>query len=145
MTCKELASKLAEIGTIISPETIRKDWAKGAPRGSAEAYARWRAEHIKKGDPETRDLKAEKLRKEIELLTERHKGEVRANEVESGELWRKSDVIAARKASCAKIRAMLDSKLRVDLPARCAGQPAEVIEAAICGALDAAYSALQTA
>ena len=142
MTCKELAEKLAALGTVISPETIRKDWGKGAPRGSAEAYLRWREKNIKVGNPEVRDLKAEKIRKEIELLTERHLGEKRNNEIEAGELWRKSEVLAAYKSTLAKVRAQLDAKLRVDLPARCAGQPAEVIEAAIGEALDAAYAAI---
>lgn len=145
MTCKELAEKLAGLGTVISPETIRKDWAKGAPRGSAESYLRWREKHIKVGNPEARDLKAEKIRKEIELLTERHLGEKRANEIAAGELVRTADVIAARKSRMAKIRAQLDAKMRVDLPARCAGQPAEVIEAEIGAALDAAYAEIASA
>lgn len=145
MTCKELAEKLAALGTVISPETIRKDWGKGAPRGSAEAYLRWREKHIKQGNPEVRDLKAEKIRKEIELLTERHLGEKRENEIAAGELIRTADVIAARKSRMAKIRAQLDSKLRVDLPARLAGQPAEVIEAEIGAALDAAYAEIASA
>lgn len=145
MTCKELAEKLAALGTVISPETIRKDWGKGAPRGSAETYLRWRKKHIKQGNPDVRDLKAEKIRKEIELLTERHLGEKRENEIAAGELIRTADVIAARKSRMAKIRAQLDSKLRVDLPARLAGQPAEVIEAEIGAALDAAYAEIASA
>lgn len=147
MTCKEIAAKLADLGTVISPETIRKDWAKGAPRGSAEAYLRWREKHIAKdgrGSQEVRDLKAEKTRKEIELLTERHLGEKRANEIEAGELWRKSDVLAARRSSAAKVRAVLDSKLRVELPARLAGRSAEEIAVEIEAALDAAYTELST-
>lgn len=142
MTAKDLAAKLAELGHIIAPETVRKDWGKGAPRTSAETYLRWREKNIRVGNPEARDLKAEKIRKEIELLTERHLGEKRANEIEAGELWRKSEVLAAYKSTLAKVRAQLDAKLRVDLPARCAGQPAEVIEAAIGEALDAAYAAI---
>ena len=54
----------------------------------------------------------------------------------------KSEVLSAYKSTLSKVRAQLDAKLRVDLPARCAGQPAEVIEAAICEALDAAYAVI---
>ena len=115
---------------------------KGERKNLLQRLLVWREKNIKVGNPEVRDLKAEKIRKEIELLTERHLGEKRNNEIEAGELWRKSEVLAAYKSTLAKVRAQLDAKLRVDLPARCAGQPAEVIEAAIGEALDAAYAAI---
>jgi len=48
-------------------------------------------------------------------------------------------------ATAARVRAVLDSKLRIDLPARLSGRPAEEIETAIGGALDQAYTELQAA
>ena len=59
-----------------------------------------------------------------------------------GRLIDKDGAIKAVQSAAARCRAIFDAKLRVDLPARCAGQPAEVIEAAIGEALDAAYAAI---
>jgi hypothetical protein len=145
MTSKKLSDALASAGHKITPETVRKDWSKGAPRDSAEAYLRWREKHAEKsarGDP---DLKAARLKLVLEQ-TELTRIRKEAEEIElgqaRGELWRKAEVLAAYKSTLAKVRAQLDAKLRVDLPARCAGQPAEVIEAAIGEVLDAAYAAI---
>ena len=145
MTSKKLSDALASAGHKITPETVRKDWSKGAPRGSAEAYLRWRekaAEKSARGDP---DIKAARLKLVLEQ-TELTRIRKEAEEIElgqaRGELWRKAEVLAAYKSTLAKVRAQLDAKLRVDLPARCAGQPAEVIEAAIGEALDDAYAAI---
>jgi len=142
MTCKELAEKVGALGTIISPETIRKDWAKGAPRGSAEGYLRWREKNIRKGDPEARDLKAEKLRKEIELLTERHLGEKRSNEIESGELVRIEEVHAKLAQCVARARAVIVSKFETELPPRQDGMPAERIAELNRAALDEVFAIL---
>ena len=148
MTSTKLSESLASAGHKITPETVRKDWTKGAPRDSAEAYLRWRDKHADKsarGDP---DIKAARLKLVLEQ-TELTRIRKEAEEIElgqtRGELVRTAEVIAARKARLAKVRAQLDAKLRVDLPARCAGQPAEVIEAAIGEALDAAYAEIATA
>ena len=145
MTSKKLSDALASAGHKITPETVRKDWSKGAPRDSAEAYLRWRDKHTGKGVRGDPDLKAARLKLVLEQ-TELTRIRKEAEEIElgqaRGELWRKSEVLAAYKSTLAKVRAQLDAKLRVDLPARCAGQPAEVIEAAIGEALDAAYSAI---
>ena len=65
-------------------------------------------------------------------------------QVRKDELWVKADVLAARRASAQKVRAVLDSRLLVDLPARMAGRPAEEIQASITAALDEAYVALQS-
>ena len=104
-----------------------------------------RARRRARGDP---DLKAARLKLVLEQ-TELTRIRKEAEEIElgqtRGELVRTAEVIASRKARLAKVRAQLDAKLRVDLPARCAGQPAEVIEAAIGEALDAAYAEIATA
>ena len=124
MTSKAMSEKLAAIGHAITPETVRKDWTKGAPRGTPEAYLRWRAKHVThdgRSDPDAKALKAEKLQHEIDLLKERLIAEKRENEVKAGQLWRKDEVLAARKAGAARVRAVLDSHLRVDLPAKLAG------------------------
>lgn len=49
MTAKELAAKATEQGARLTPETVRKDWSKGAPRGSVDAYLRWREARVRKG------------------------------------------------------------------------------------------------
>lgn len=145
MTSAKLSSDLATAGHKITPETVRKDWSKGAPRDSAEAYLRWRDKHTGKGVRGDPDIKAARLKLVLEQ-TELTRIRKEAEEIElgqaRGELWRKAEVLAAYKSTLAKVRAQLDAKLRVDLPARCAGQPAEVIEAAIGEALDAAYAAI---
>ena len=145
MTSAKLSSDLATAGHKITPETVRKDWSKGAPRSSAEAFLRWREKAAAKsarGDP---DIKAARLKLVLEQ-TELTRIRKESEEIElgqaRGELWRKAEVLVAYKSTLAKVRAQLDAKLRVDLPARCAGQPAEVIEAAIGEALDAAYAAI---
>ena len=148
MTSTKISEALRAAGHAVAPETVRKDWALGAPRSSPEAYLRWRDKHMGKsarGDP---DIKAARLKLVLEQ-TELTRIRKEAEEIElgqtRGELVRTAEVIAARKARLAKVRAQLDAKLRVDLPARCAGQPAEVIEAAIGEALDAAYAEIATA
>ena len=145
MTSSKISEALRAAGHAVTPETVRRDWGLGAPRSSPEAYLRWRAKHTGKsarGDP---DIKAARL-KLVQEQTELTRIRKEAEEIElgqtRGELVRTAEVIAARKARLAKVRAQLDAKLRVDLPARCAGQPAEVIEAAIGEALDAAYAAI---
>ena len=145
MTSSKISEALRAAGHAVTPETVRRDWGLGAPRSSPEAYLRWREKHTGKssrGDP---DIKAARLKLVLEQ-TELTRIRKEAEEIElgqaRGELWRKSEVLAAYKSTLAKVRAQLDAKLRVDLPARCAGQPAEVIEAAICEALDAAYAAI---
>jgi len=145
MTSSELAKKLHKLGTTIAPETVRKDWARGAPRRSAEAFLRWRekaAEKSVRADPELKAARVKLVLEQIELTRIRKEAEEIELGQRRGELWRKSEVLAAYKSTLAKVRAQLDAKLRVDLPARCAGQPAEVIEAAIGEALDAAYAAI---
>jgi hypothetical protein len=103
-------------------------------------------QHAKKaGARGDSDIKAARLKLVIEQ-TELTRIRKEAEEIElgqaRGELWRKAEVLAAYKSTLAKVRAQLDAKLRVDLPARCAGQPAEVIEAAIGEVLDTAYAAI---
>jgi len=145
MTSNEMAKKLAEIGHAIAPETVRKDWAKGAPREDPARFLKWRAKHIPqdgRSDPDAKALKAKKTQREIELLDERLVAERRENAVRAGLLWPKADVIAARRASAEKVRAVLDAKLRVELPARCAGRSADEIGAEIGAALDLAYQEL---
>ena len=145
MTSSKISEALRAAGHAVAPETVRKDWALGAPRGSPEAYLRWRDKHTGKGVRGDPDIKAARLKLVLEQ-TELTRIRKEAEEIElaqtRGELWRKAEVLAAYKSTLAKVRAQLDAKLRVDLPARCAGQPAEVIEAAIGEALDAAYSAI---
>ena len=148
MTSSKISEALRAAGHAVTPETVRRDWGLGAPRSSPEAYLRWREKHTGKssrGDP---DIKAARLKLVLEQ-TELTRLRKEAEEIElgqtRGELVRTAEVIAARKARLAKVRAQLDAKLRVDLPARCAGQPAEVIEAAIGEALDAAYAEIATA
>ena len=145
MTSTKISEALRAAGHTVAPDTVRRDWARGAPRGSVEAYLRWRDKHTGKsarGDP---DIKAARLKLVLEQ-TELTRIRKEAEEIElaqtRGELWKKSEVLSAYKSTLAKVRAQLDAKLRVDLPARCAGQPAEVIEAAICEALDAAYAVI---
>jgi hypothetical protein len=56
------------------------------------------------------------------------------------------DAVIERVAACvSRARSVLDSKLRIDLPARLAGRPAEEIQSAIEAALDQAYSDIQGA
>lgn len=89
MKSAELSKKLAAVGEAISPETIRGDWAHGAPRSSAASYLKWRqarAERTGRGDPVLRKLRAEKLRGEIRILADRHKAEQRENQTKAGEL-----------------------------------------------------------
>jgi|GEM_PF-2243347 hypothetical protein len=89
MTSTELSNELAEIGHKITPEVIKKDWQKGAPRSSAAAYLSWRAKRSEKtarGDPELRGLRADKLKQEIGVLKERRVAQRRENEVARGAL-----------------------------------------------------------
>lgn len=41
MTSTSLSKSLARIGVTYSPSAVRKAWAAGAPRGSAEKFAAW--------------------------------------------------------------------------------------------------------
>jgi hypothetical protein len=89
MTNTELSKELAVIGHRTTPEVIRKDWQKGAPRKSADAYLAWRAKRSEKtarGDPELRRLRAEKLKQEIGVLKERRVAQRRENATARGEL-----------------------------------------------------------
>ena len=140
MTAKDLAKKLAELGHVIAPETIRKDWGKGAPRTSAETYLRWREKHIRKGEaPDIKAARLELVQEQTALTRIRKEAEALELGKTRDELWPRAAVLAARSARMAKIRAQLDAKLLVDLPARLAGRPAEEIESGIGEALDAAY------
>ena len=146
MTSEKFADALKGEGVDLSADRVRALWRTGMSRTSPATFAK---QHAKKasarGDP---DLKAARLKLVLEQ-TELTRIRKEAEEIElgqtRGELVRTAEVIAARKARLAKVRAQLDAKLRVDLPARCAGQPAEVIEAAIGEALDAAYAEIATA
>lgn len=146
MTSEEFANALKDEGVDLSADRVRALWRSGMSRTSPATFAK---QHAKKasarGDP---DLKAARMKLVLEQ-TELTRIRKEAEEIElgqtRGELVRTAEVIAARKARLAKVRAQLDAKLRVDLPARCAGQPAEVIEAAIGEALDAAYAEIATA
>ena len=146
MTSEEFANALKGEGVDLSADRVRALWRSGMSRTSPATFAK---QHAKKasarGDP---DIKAARLKLVLEQ-TELTRIRKEAEEIElgqtRGELVRTAEVIAARKARLAKVRAQLDAKLRVDLPARCAGQPAEVIEAAIGEALDAAYAEIATA
>ena len=143
MTSEVFSEKLRDHGVHLSADRVRALWRKGMSHTSPATFAK---QHAKKagarGDP---DIKAARLKLVLEQ-TELTRIRKEAEEIElgqaRGELWRKSEVLAAYKSTLAKVRAQLDAKLRVDLPARCAGQPAEVIEAAIGEALDAAYAAI---
>ena len=82
MTNTQLSKELAAVGQRISAEVIRKDWAKGAPRNSADAYLAWRAKRAaatSRGDPMLRQLRADKLKQEIGVLKERKTRDRREN------------------------------------------------------------------
>ena len=146
MTARKISEECGKIGQKIAAETVRKDWTKGAPRTSAEAYLRWREKHIGKGTaPDVREERRKLVIEQTELTRIRKESESISLQRVKDELWSKAEVLAARKTRMAKIRAVLDGKLRVELPAKLAGQPAEVIEAGIGAALDAAYAEIATA
>ena len=146
MTARKIAEECEKLGQKIAAETVRKDWTRGAPRTTAEAYLRWRKKNIGQGQaPDVKEARHKLLLEQTELTRIRKESEAMELERKKDELWLKSEVLAARKTRMAKIRAVLDSKLRVELPARLSGQPAEVIEAEIGNALDAAYGEIATA
>ena len=146
MTAKKIAEECSKLGQKIAAETVRKDWTRGAPRTTAEAYLRWRKKNIGQGQaPDVKEARHKLLLEQTELTRIRKESETIELQKKRDELWSKAEVLAARKSRMAKIRAVLDSKLRGELPARLAGQTAEVIEAAICEALDSAYSEMAVA
>ena len=105
MTSTKISEACRAAGHTIAPDTVRRDWARGAPRGSAEAYLRWRDKHTGKsarGDP---DIKAARLKLVLEQ-TELTRIRKEAEEIElaqtRGELWKKSEVIAAYKSTLAR-------------------------------------------
>ena len=146
MTAKKISEECAKIGQKIAAETVRKDWTKGAPRTSPEAYLRWREKNIGKGTaPDVKEARHNLILEQTQLTRIRKESESIELQRVKDELWSKAEVLAARKTRMAKIRAVLDGKLRVELPAKLAGQPAEVIESGISSALDAAYAEIATA
>ena len=146
MTSQKLADKLKDLGHSVSAATVRTDWARGAPRESPESYLRWREKHIRKeASPDIKAARLELVQEQTALTRIRKEAEALELGKTKDELWPKSAVLAARSARMAKIRAQLDAKLLVDLPARFAGRPAEEIEVGISEALDAAYREIATA
>ena len=120
MKSSDLSKKLAAVGEAISPETIRGDWAHGAPRSSAASYLKWRQARAKRtgrGDPMLRKLKADKLRGEICILADRHKAEEREHRQKAGELISRAWIaqrisIAAGKVDSLRLKSEAEDPLK---------------------------------
>ncbi len=130
MTSKKLSEQLAAVGHAIAPDTIRKNWGKGAPRNSAEAYMRWTQKNGgKPGNTDLQELKRQKVEKEIAVLEQRRIAEERDNRIRDGELVERAVVRTGQAKIASKAVAVMIQKFETELPPKQDGLPAAEIAA----------------
>jgi hypothetical protein len=132
-TAAGIARELTAIGNPLSRQQVSKDIANGAPITSAVEYLAWKSANEQRsprrvvGNASLAKLREEKIRKEIELLTERHLAEKRENQVRAGELVERSLVRSDMDKAANKAVAVLVQKFETELPPKQDGMPADKI------------------
>lgn len=133
MPASQIARELQAIGHDISERQVRKDVGNGADASSASAYLKWksdneiRAPRKTPGNTTLSQLREEKIRKEIELLTERHLAQQRDNRVRAGELVERAIVREDMTKAANKAVAVMVQKFETELPPKLDGAPADKI------------------
>jgi hypothetical protein len=132
-TVAAIVRELTAIGHPLSRQQVSKDVANGAPTTSAVEYLAWKSANEQRaprrsgGNATLAKLREEKIRKEIELLTERHLAEKRENQVRAGELVERAQVRSDMDKAANKAVAVLVQKFETELPPKQDGMPADKI------------------
>ncbi len=147
VSSREFAEELKAVGVDIGQSRVRALWADGWPCDVVKFAQRHRSEITPRGQgkgatPAAKALKEELLKEQV-ALAKLNKEE---RKLDLGErrksLWKKADVIAARKRCAARVKSVLETRLLSEFPAKMGGRPPEDLEAELRKIIEEAYREL---